>query len=191
VNISSEDLVFKKEDKPFNTSFGEWTTLWWNWLHAIPKETSPASDFTGKYSNTLQNNLNTWFLAGTFGGSATRKCKIPFGKAIFFPIITCLYSFITDPQLKSEEELKLGVNQDTDTLQGISLEIDETIFEDFSQFRVRGDVFDDVISGVNTKSVSDGYWVFLKPLGFGSHSIYFMGKNIDFFNEVTYHVSID
>ena len=31
-------------------------------------------------------------------------------------------------------------------------------------------------SFTDTKAVSDGYWVFLKPLGSGHHSIYFKGE---------------
>lgn len=28
-----------------------------------------------------------WFLAGTFGGPATRECSIPAGKQLFFPLV--------------------------------------------------------------------------------------------------------
>ena len=92
--------------------------------------------------------------------------------------------------MKTEEALTREVKKDIDMVECMYLRVDEAIFEEFNQFRVRSDPFDDIIDGVETKTVSDGYWVFLKPLSSGNHSIHFMGKNFDFFNEVTYYISV-
>jgi hypothetical protein len=185
-----DELTYERDSNPFNTTLAEWTALWWKWMHSIPRETSPALDATGQFSGIFQVNPSAFFLAGTEGGSATRKCTMPQGKAIFFPVITCIFSFALDPDLETEEELTREVTKDIDRVERMSLRVDQVIFEEFSQFRVRSDPFDDIINGMRTKTVSDGYWIFLKPLAIGNHNIHFTGRNFDFFNEVDYHIEI-
>jgi hypothetical protein len=159
-------------------------------LHSIPKQRSPALDETGKFSHISQNNANVWFLAGTFGGTAVRNVQIPYGRSLFFPILTSVFSFKLDPQLKSEQDLIRSVVQDIDSVEILSLTIDDKIFKDFSPFRIRSEPFEDTIDGTKTKMVSDGYWIFMKPLQIGIHKIHFMAKNVDFFNQVTYNISV-
>ena len=101
---SIEDIVFDHDSKPFDTAFPKWTTDWWKWFHSMPSERNPALDSTGEFWNTAQNQPYVWFLAGTLGGSAIRRCEMPYGKAIFFPIVTSIFSFVLDPDLKTEEE---------------------------------------------------------------------------------------
>lgn len=186
----SSYVFFDRHSKPFNIPVPEWTCIWWQWLHSVPKNMNPASDSTGQFCCQSQNYSDVWFLAGTLGDSVMRKCIIPYGKAILFPIITCIFSFVLDPHLKTEEQLKNAVQRDIDTVENLSLRIDKVKFHELNRFRVVSDPFDDIIDGVKTRSVSDGYWIFLKPLKIGNHTIYFRGKNIDFFNEVKYSISI-
>lgn len=121
---------------------------------------------------------------------AVRSCIIPFNKAILFPIITSAFSFAVDPHLKSEEELTLTVMKDIDTVKKLNLTLDAYNFSDLTRFIIRSGAFDDVIYGQPTRAVSDGYWIFLKRLEKGSHTIHFIGENVDFFNEVTYNITI-
>jgi hypothetical protein len=187
---SISDLVFDPNSHPFDVPLTEWTAGWWKWLHSVPRDRSPASDPTGQLYDTSQHNPDVYFLAGTFGGSAIRKCTIGYGRAIFFPIITSIFSYVLDPHLKSEEELVRAVANDIDTVELLSLTVDEVDFPELNRFRVRSELFDDIIDGVETKTVSDGFWIFLKPFNIGNHTIHFMGKNIDFFNEVRYELIV-
>ena len=183
-------LFFAVDSKPLNIPLPEWTSIWWRWLHSIPANRNPASDSTGQFCGKSQNYSHVWFLAGTLGDSVIRKCAIPYGKAILFPIITCIFSFALDPHLKTENQLKNAVRKDIDTVEQIHLTIDEVNITKLNRFRVVSDPFDDIIDGVRTRSVSDGYWIFLKPPRTGDHTIHFRAKNIDFFNEVKYYISI-
>ena len=182
--------MFDSDSMPFNIPLPEWTSIWWKWLHSFPAKTSPASDSTGLFGRISQNYSCVWFLAGTLGDSVIRNCTIPQGKAILFPIITSIFSFALDPYIKTEEQLKNAVRRDLNTVEYIYLTIDGINFKGLNRFRVLSDPFDDIIDGVPTKSVSDGYWIFLKPPKIGDHTICFKGKNIDFFNEVKYYISI-
>jgi hypothetical protein len=182
--------IFDSDSHPFNISLAKWTSLWWKWLNSIPRSQNPAIDNSGGSSALNQRYAEVWFLAGTYGGSVKRTCKIPYGKCILFPIIASLFSFATDPHLKTEQDLLSTVKKDISKIQCLSLTIDGIIFEDLLKLRVQSEIFGDMINGKVTKAVSDGYWVFMKPLPMGIHKIHFFGKNADFFNEVNYTVSI-
>ena len=183
-------LLFTSNSYPFNMSVAEWTTLWWKWLNSISESQNPALDKSGEFCGINQRYPDVWFLTGTYGGSVTRTCIIPYGKCILFPIIASLFSLATDPHLKTEKELLRTVRNDINKIERLSLTINGVRFEDFREFRVGSEVFEDTINGKVTKVVSDGYWVFMKPLPIGTHKIHFLGKNEDFFNEVNYNVSI-
>lgn len=185
-----EELLYLPDSKPFGISFPKWTARWWNWLHSASKEMNPATDVTGKFSDTLQLYQNVWFLAGTLGGTAVRRCSISNRRAILFPIITSAFSYAVDPYLKTENELTAATKEDIDSVNKLSLSLNDIAIEGLERFRIRTEPFRDVINGISTIAVSDGYWIFLKPLKVKQFMIYFFGQNIDFFNEVTYYLSI-
>jgi hypothetical protein len=107
-----------------------------------------------------------------------------------FPIITSVFSFVEDPDLKTEQELLNAARNDIDTVKQLNIIVDDITYGQLDQFRVSSGPLEDIIDGVRTKFVADGFWIFLKPPGKGGHTIYFIGENIDFFNETTYHISI-
>ena len=74
------------------------TAVWWEWVYAQPAmnvggtNTYPLLDSTGAYAAVGQENgigpgNKYFFLAGTFGGPATRTVTVPAGKTLFFPVI--------------------------------------------------------------------------------------------------------
>ena len=68
--------VYPVNSKPHGLSYGDWTAKWWQWAVSIPKDINPGADMTGK-NCVLKQSGPVWFLAGTFGGPATRTCTIP------------------------------------------------------------------------------------------------------------------
>src|ERR1700736_2743901 len=67
--------VFAPGSKPYGLSYGGWSARWWQWLLPIPPALNPNLDTTGV--NCAQGQAGpVWFLAGTFGGSATRTCTV-------------------------------------------------------------------------------------------------------------------
>jgi len=153
---------------------------------SIPKKNNPSLDKTGKYCSMNQNNENVWFLTGTFGNivPVKRKCTIPVGKAIFFPILEKEDSLEEDSDLNNESELIKRSRDATNRLTYMEAWIDSLKIEDLKDYRVQSEVFDlkfpednvyDVKQGL-TRSVCDGYWLFIKPLEIGKHHIYFKGE---------------
>ena len=168
----------------------DWPGLWWQWMNGFPVNKNPATDGTGDLCSCRQYNPHVWFLAGTFGGYATRTCVIPYGKSLLFPVITSIFSLAGDPNLKSKDDLIGAARLEIDKVTEVNLTIDDSSYFGSSQFRVKGQPFEYIQDGKQTIAVSDGYWVFLKPLNIGNHLIHFVGKNFDFYNEVNYNLSI-
>src|SRR5262245_47401786 len=70
---------------PHGKTYGEWAAEHSRWLWPIPLGVNPGRDLDGSQCAINQDGP-VWFLAGTFGGSVSRNCTIPAGKAIFFPL---------------------------------------------------------------------------------------------------------
>lgn len=182
--ISIESMLFPPNSKPYGLTFSQWTIKWWQWLLSIPKENNPAFDMSGTHVSENQWDPNVWFLAGTFGGSVIRSCKMPLGKAILIPVINYECSFADEPTITTESELKLKCEREIDDIKNLFFGIDELFLRDLSAYRTPSPLFDvdlgeNNILGVHectTKMISDGYWIFVKPLGIGSHKLISSGS---------------
>jgi hypothetical protein len=176
---------FTPASKPFGISYGQWTVRWWQWILSIPDDLNPALDETGKYAGLNQSDPNVWFLAGTFAGNtAHRMCLVPPSKAILFPIINYETNPLEYPALRTELALIEKVKEDIDDIESHETFVDG---QRIPVYRVRSDpsIFSinlpnknlfHVTGGGSTQASSDGYWVFLKPLAVGEHSIFFAGS---------------
>ncbi|WP_406378561.1 hypothetical protein [Streptomyces sp. NBC_01618] len=58
---------------------------WWQWALSAPDACSPVLDETGELAGWQQPD-DVWFLAGTYGGRVVRRCSIPAGRPVFFPV---------------------------------------------------------------------------------------------------------
>ena len=179
-----QSMLFHPNSKPFGLTYSQWTVKWWQWLLSIPIPKNPALDMTGMHVSENQFDSNVWFLAGTFGGSAVRSCKIPLGKAILLPVINYQCSFADDPTVTTEAELRLRCGKEIEDIKNLSFGINELFLEDLPRYRTRSPLFDvslveDNVLGVgicNTKMVSDGYWILVKPLPIGQHLLISAGS---------------
>jgi hypothetical protein len=204
---SSNNLgVFTTDSKPYGLTYGEWTARWWQWANSIPKPDNPAVDNTGK-NCAIDQNGPVWFLAGTFGGSAERTCTIPSGKAILIPIFNSECSYAEFPALKSESELRSCAKSLQDKTTSLEATIDGMSIQGLEKYRVASPLFnltfpENNVAGVPpglTQGVSDGNWLFLKPLPPGKHEIHFAGASVDiattstnnFATAATYHVTVN
>jgi hypothetical protein len=171
------------DSKPYGKTLGEWAEEWIKWALSIPKKRNPAYDSSGEYSNTNQSGP-VFYLAGTFGGFVKRQCSIPSGKSIFFPVIEKECSFVEDQDLHNEHDLHNRARQFIDCVTHLEFSLDGVSWPDLKKYRVHSEVFDlifpsdnvyDVVPG-STRSVTDGYWMFLRPLTIGKHEIFFSGE---------------
>ena len=140
-------------------------------------------DESGKYSKINQPPHDVWFLAGKFGDEEQtypqREVTIPKIKSILFPILNCEANSLEYPNLKSSHDLVKHVMQDVNTVVKKECYIDGM---QIKPVRVQLDpavfpltIHEDNGVGV-THTASDGYWVFLKSLSPGRHTVEFEGS---------------
>jgi hypothetical protein len=174
--------LFQPDSKPYGLTYGNWTARWWQWAYSIPKDVHPAYDDTGKYCAEGQSGP-VWFLTGTYKHPVDRYCTISAGKAILFTILNSECSFAEFPNLKTEEQLRQCAKQMQDSVIHLEASVNGIPLTGLEKYRIQSPLFNFTISQGNilglppqtTQAVSDGNWVFLKPLSVGNHTIYFKG----------------
>lgn len=171
--------LFDPKERPFGHTWQYWTTRWWQWLLSIPTVDNPATDTTGDKASIQQSNQYVWFLTGTTGFRAERTVRIPSGKAILFPVINVTISNAEEPTLNTDTDLISFVKRHMDDIVEKRANIDgEDIFIS-EKFRVRSRPFKFSFPSNNifgardgpSRGVGDGYWIFMKPLQRGTHTI--------------------
>ena len=173
-------IVFHPDSKPYGKGYGEWAEEWIKWVLSIPKPANPIIDTTGKNCAEKQTSP-VWFLVGTFGNSVKRQCQINHEMAIFFPIIEKECSLAEEgDQLKTEEDLCNRARDLMDVIIDMRVMIDGISLKSLNRYRARSRVFDLVfppnnvygVSSGTTRSVTDGYWLLIKPMTIGNHIIH-------------------
>jgi len=201
-SFDSKNLLYLRTDSPFGISWEEWTMRWWKWVLSVPKKNNPGFDPTGEKFriSDQRENRNVIFLVGTFGGLAERKYIIPKGKAILVPIINFAFCSIDEPSDLGERELQIRAQNDINDLVEKYASIDGSTIKEVEKYRVTTRAFDvvypkDNVFGIrdgSTRAVSDGYWLFLKPLEKSHHVLQVIGScssgktNVN----VTFHLKI-
>jgi hypothetical protein len=192
--------MFPIDSAPFGFTFAEWTMRWWNWLLSIPKTQNPALDLEGSTGHLGQTDKSVWFLAGTANDihAATRFCVIPFGKAVFFPILTTVISFAEYPSVKTTDVLVSNASKDISKTSHLEVILDGISLQHLYDYRVKSGPFDLYYPENNlfgttqgmSKAASDGFWLFLKPFAPGRHTIFFHGIEPNFSSKVQYTVNV-
>src|SRR6187200_1575819 len=187
-----EVQYYEQDSKPFGYSFGEWTVKWWKWILSMPKSMNPIDDDSGELAALKQPSRDVWFLAGKKGDEdkklPNRSCRIPADRSILFPVINCEHDLL-DSDLKTHQDLIDRVSRDEDTIVRKDCFIDgeripvQRVKSDpivFEATMARDNMFNMKQGGgamfENTFASADGYWVFLKPLPIGKHTISFLGS---------------
>ena len=126
-----------------------------------------------------------WFLAGNAGGKTSRTCVVPAGKPIFFPVLNYYESAALDKA--EDKKLLAAAKAEIDRAAEVQATLHGKPITGLDQFRVASAVFvftgpakaaeaafDDAVG--KNKAASDGYWLMLKPLPVGKHTLHFRGK---------------
>jgi hypothetical protein len=195
--LNSNPGVLPPNSNPFGKSYGQWGAEWWKWVYAQPFSKNPVFDATGEFCAEGQSG-KVWFLAGSFGGTVTRTCAVPKGKAIFFPIYNIFNdypcpdaTFKPAPGQSLEDFLTNGTGQTPgarDLIDPANPRTDFAVTVDGQQLSGLGEyratsrlaaftgntslqVIDACITGSSQLGVSDGYWIMLAPLTPGQHTL--------------------
>lgn len=202
-------LVYPPGSLPFGMTYGDWNAAWIQYQVSIPVSTNPTLDTTGAYCNVAQSGGPVFFLSGSYGFPVTRTCTVPRGQALLVPVTVWECSTVEPPPSNGSNPQELracagtwtdGVGVDT-----LKLRIDGARVTGLRRFRAQSPFFDFVmppdnfmgLNGVTSgSSVSDGYFVMVKPLSPGHHTIHFEGATISgpgagISMNVTYNITVE
>ncbi len=173
-------------------------------------QSNPNFDLTGKHCQ-VDENANVFFLNGAPTTAAvTRTCLVSSTQPLFFPLINTECSNVESPPFFGATDQDraicaaklidgVGISTLTATIDGTTLGS-----KDLSAFRFASPPFNFQmparnnylgLSGVTSgRSASDGYWLMLKPLGPGTHTLHLgaafvSGMGAGFSQNITYQLT--
>jgi hypothetical protein len=197
-------------------TYGEWSAAWWQYVFSFTNPTSPFADTSGARCGVDQSGP-VFFLVGTFTtsvdptgvvlASATRRhCTVPAGTTLFFPVINNECSSVEPPPFgpfTDRKDLAACNHQFLDTATDLRAEIDGAPVQGLQDFRIcqtrlcfNSPIFNVVLPAHNilgvpagpATSMSDGYYLLVRPLPAGEHVVHFHGflPAANFALDVTY-----
>jgi hypothetical protein len=202
--FAQEDSVtFPPDSQPYQRTYAEWTAEWWKWFISIPTANNPLNDPLGERC-ALGQQGPVWFLVGSGGGKAERECTIPAGRAILIPAINVECSYVEDQSLRTDNDLRICATSDQDLVTETAATLNGSVLQ---VHRVQSPVFNFTLPADNmfavpegpTKAVSEGFWVFIKPLPPGQYVLHVQGLLIDptvtgpvnLVEDSTYHLTVE
>ncbi len=189
VNTSTAEAYVTPGESICGLSQTEWSWRYWEWSKSFPKGQHPADDQTGSVCMQNQSGSVIMLTGSSQVKPIKRSCEGLAGKHIFLPV---LVSLAEQKQVFNTKELMHKV-QDTmpKDASSIYVEIDGKTIADMKPFRqTLGCYFIDTYDG-KSLAASDGYWVMLRPLAPGTHTIRFGGRFPDGFSqEIHYELTI-
>jgi hypothetical protein len=195
-------------------SQGEWSAEWWQWVWSQPATNHPLLDGTGTDFDLPGSSCDrgqkgqVWFLAGTFGGDATRECTITRDKFVFIPIFNYDADNVAEKpthyDVKTLRQICLDTVADPDKL---SVSLDGRELQDPKSYAVTPttfkytvpDVPDNIyralaeidFAGKVSPAVSCGWYVMLKPLDKGTHKLIIAAQKGDLISfQVIYKLNV-
>jgi hypothetical protein len=154
---------------------------WWTWAASEPEETSPVADDDGSECERNQPR-DVWFLAGTFGGHATRACTVPSGRPIAFPVV----NFFGDG---TDCAAFIGRAQGTVLLDGKAVKPETYQDNSITVQSAQGNA----VTGEEGRftTAGCGLWVQLLSLEPGAHALKIRGQSDDFSTDVDYALTVE
>jgi hypothetical protein len=209
--------VFPPQSHGFGKTYGQWSAKFWDWEFSLPVDHHPLFDtadcnagqsgkvfFLGGTFTTIQNGI-------TVTGTANRNCRVPAGKAIFFPLINNECSEL-EGNGTTQDVLLPCASGPIDQVTQLEAEIDGKPVRNLRSYRALSPLFtygplpdDNILEffgiadtvGKTSPSVSDGYYLLLAPLSVSRHEIHYLGRlevgnpvNFIFIQDITYHLTI-
>jgi hypothetical protein len=174
--------MVEAEIDPPNSSYKGHVEKYWKKILGTPNDQNPATDLDGTRHDVTTNPV---YLACSMIGTVTRNLPDISGDKSFFipvnPVEVCEREL--DPG-ENENDLKKHAREDEDTATNVALTIDGKDYNlKDDRYRIRHGPFEVVIppnplEGLEPpgacKAAADGYYVMIKPLAPGPHTIRFV-----------------
>ena len=194
--MSMDFRVLGSHEMAAGESQGNLAVKWWQWAASFQYAESPVSDTTGERCAAGQQG-DIWFLAGTYEEKVTRRtCRVPEGKMIFFPLI----NYVVMPE-NCKGCLTCDAAMDTarqmvDEPMGLFAELDDRPIASLKDHRVASPACFDLAARTKggpkiQPTATDGYWLLLRPLPKGKHTLRFGGSLPSLRQELVYTLIVE
>jgi hypothetical protein len=214
----NSSLLYSPRDSPFGFPFVKWAQDWWNWDGSLNKAEHPQNDYyqhrsqlgyTSEKCSAGQNQSSSvWFLALADPKQEPildRTCIVPEGKAIMLAPPTVGQCDSGIEGVDTDEKIRdcamagqVGASLDI-FVDGVKQNyplVENRVTSGFFNVTWTTDNIVDGSPGV-FRSLTDGYYIFLKPLSRGEHVLYYEGKvtgnpdkNFNWAQEGTYRLKV-
>ncbi|HTS87764.1 MAG TPA: hypothetical protein VMG41_04665 [Gemmatimonadales bacterium] len=193
---SARSVVFAPDARPYGSSMVQWSERWWQWVLGVPASHNPMLDPTGADCGAGQRG-EVWYIADLSTGSGTRSCRAPEGHSFLINLSGVLNDFPCPdttfhpaPGQSLSDFLTEGARQIVDGVDSLSLTVDGTNVPNLFSYRYTSPLFyyrgsatlqtliDPCITGRLQPAVSDGYFIMVKPLDRGQHSLTFTAADV-------------
>jgi len=203
VHADRDEIVFSVNDMPYNHTFSYWVDKWFNWFLSLPNVegnkslTHPRDNYSPeKCSWNQEYNDPVWMLSdgrdsNDLSHVEIRDCKVPAGKALLVQIVGSNCS--TEEGLETDEQLMkcavwvLPQAQFSATIDGKEVMNTNKVPNDRVKFYAQPFLANVSYGKSNYYGASEGtyrgmkagYFLFVKPLPIGDHTIKFQESAIN------------
>jgi hypothetical protein len=219
VYADTDDLVFSVEDMPYNHTFSYWVDKWFNWFSSF--QVSPRENYSSTICSMNQNiEEPVWMLADgddlekPSSMGEIRECQVPAGKGMLVQIVGSNCStdeyetYPTDEELFDCAEWILPEAKFSASVDGVEVMNTAKNPSDREKFYVEPFITNLTYPAGNTygatpgtfRAMEAGYFLFVKPLETGNHTIKFHeevgpkllegGEYEQRLSDVTYNIQI-
>jgi len=212
---NDDNYRFEVNSSPYNIPYSEWAGKWWQWYVSVPKTHSPNNlDYPNHIANQTCSVFQdasspVFFLFTPYVEEkvADRTCDIPAGKAILLPIVNAEMD-TGDPTL-TENSTKGLIDTATSgnnnavisiKLDGVTLDFNQdqkyrVLTKPFSITLPENNLWEEKEEPGTYTGVAEGYFLFLKPLSMGNHTLYYEAGTGEpnpnqYAQSVTYHLIV-
>ena len=197
--------VLPPSSQAFGRTYGAWSAAFWQYVESQPAPSNPLVDTTGANCRVGQSGP-VFFLVGANGPGTIRRdeCKVPAGKALFFPLVNAFDVHVScdvapafcdtnDTPLEIWNDLQnnlgFGASALHATVDGVAVQnlnpattpyqacagpVPRCSAPAFSLTFPADNLFG-LPAGTYAPAVADGFYLLLAPLAPGAHTISFGG----------------
>ncbi len=186
-----ESKVFLPTEQPYSKSYTEWSIEWMKEFVSYNCDNNPWL-FADKA--LFYETGSVYFLAGLNTEGASVNITVPEGKAIFFPLTNYINDYpCPDPTFAPaagqslKDFLTEGIISFKNGVSGLAVEVDGVSISDPASYWFLTDLFeftgnpdlatvcqfDVCITGTPQSAVAGGYYMMLKPMSRGAHTVHY------------------
>ena len=188
------NFVVPPDEKVEGLSQAEWSRAWWQWAGSFNQRKSPLTDKTGALCGQKQAGP-VWFLAGAYGTERTVKaCTLPRGKYVFLPLI----NYVAKPSAGKPagcDAMTSEAARVTEEVSSLAFDADAFKIPDLASYRQATPECFDMGALAKPKvriypSAGNGYYVMLRPMPPGTHTLNYSGSLPNMNQSVTYILTV-